>query len=108
MSRKHALPEPCTAPLPKWRQEFGVHPDRIFYYIDAGLIEPAALVPKAALRFSIPGPARQVCIALPDYRAMDWQTISDDCAAPLVGEFRAFQVDGHQCSTWRFRAAMAW
>jgi hypothetical protein len=82
--------------LPELAHEWGTHPDRILYFCDAGLIEPAVLVPKAALPFDCPGPASHVCVLLPDYRTMAWSWTDTARVAPLVGEFRAYQVDGHE------------
>jgi hypothetical protein len=98
MTRKPTLPEPWYSTVAEVAYEFDVHPDRIRYYMDSGLIQPAALMPKAALPVQIPGPARHVCIALPDYRGMGWQAVGDDHVAPLAGEFQAFQVDGQAFS----------
>lgn len=93
MTRKVALPLSWYFTPAELAHEWGTHLDRVMYYCDAGLIEPAVLVPKSALPLPCPGPAMHVCVLLPGYRSMDWQTAEVGCVAPLVGDFRAFQID---------------
>ena len=67
--------------------------DRVLYWIDAGLMTPAALVPKAQLPFARPGPSPYVVVLLDCYASMAWRAEGGDMVAPLVGEFRAYQVE---------------
>jgi hypothetical protein len=93
--KRAPLPPTWYATFAETAHELGTHPDRIAYYADCGLIVPAALVLKSAIPFDCPGPAPHVVVPLPEYRAMEWQPgVGGDRVAPLVGEFRAFQVDG--------------
>lgn len=87
--------------LPAWYltpaevgERWSTHPDRVLYCVDAGLISPAALVPKASLRFPCPGPSPHVVVMLDNYGAMDWRPDGDSMSAPLVGTFRAYHIDG--------------
>src|SRR5450631_540498 len=48
--------------------DWGVHPDRIMYYCDAGLIEPGVLAPKGQLPLDCPGPAPHICVLRPLWR----------------------------------------
>lgn len=67
---------------------------RVRYYMDAGLIQPAALVPRWKLQQGVPaGPAPEVCVILGNYRELRWVHAEDGSAAELVGTFSAFAVD---------------
>ena len=95
------------AQLPAWyltpgelADHWRIHPDRVLYCIDAGIVTPAALVPKASLPFSYPGPAPHVVVMLDGYGTMDWRPEGDTMVAPLVGEFRAFSVDRGEFSSF--------
>jgi hypothetical protein len=95
-ARKPTLPLSWYFTPAELAHDWGVHPDRIMYYCDAGLIEPAVLVPKTGLPVDCPGPASHLCVLLPDYRSMAWSVANGECVAPLVGEYRAFQIDGQE------------
>lgn len=87
------------AQLPAWYltiDELAAHwkcsRDRVLYCADAGVVTPAALVPKAALPFSRPGPSPFAVVMLDHYCSMDWRPEGDTMVAPLVGEFRTYHV----------------
>lgn len=92
-ARKLTLPLSWYFTPAELAHDWGVHPDRIMYYMDCGLLEPAVLIPKKRLPMDCPGPAPHLCVLLPDYRSMAWVLAGGECVAPLVGEYRAFQVD---------------
>lgn len=88
------LPETWYSTPAELAAEWGVHADRILYYADAGLLEPAALLPKGMLPLPTGGPAPHVVVPLPNYRSMEWHDLAGERVAPLAGDFRAFEVDG--------------
>jgi len=94
--KKPALPLSWYFTPAEIAHDSGVHPDGITYYCDSGLIVPAALVPKARLPMDCPGSAPHLCVLLPDYRSMAWTLATGEHIAPLVGEYRAFEVDGQE------------
>lgn len=98
---KVRLPIAWYSTIPEVAHDWGVHPDRIHYCLDAGRLEPGVLVPKAELPFACPGPAPHVCVLLPEYRRMAWQPLGSDRVAPLAGEYRAYQVDCNEFTNLR-------
>ena len=87
--------------------EWGCHSDAVLYFVDAGYITPAALVPKASLpKYDVLGPSPYLVVPLPNYREMTW-VHGEDSTAPLTGEFKAFEVDGERTQNFVFDAASA-
>jgi hypothetical protein len=76
--------------------EWNLHTDAVLYYMDGSALAAAAIVQKTSLPFDLPGPAPHIVVLLDRYREMAWQTVGDDRIAPLLGEHRAYEVDGHQ------------
>lgn len=94
-AKRPALPPSWYQSLAETAAELGTHPERLLYYADAGLILPAALIPKALLPVSYPGPSPYLVVRLDIYRDMPWVPDAGDMVAPLIGSHRAYQVDGH-------------
>jgi hypothetical protein len=93
--RRPTLPPAWYQTLAETAAELDTHAERVLYYADAGLILPAALVAKALLPVPYPGPSPHLIVRLDDYRTMAWVPDGTDMIAPLVGVYRAYQVDGH-------------
>ena len=89
-----ALPPVWYQTLRETAAEFGTHVDRILYYLDAGMIVPAALIPKALLPGVYPGPSPYLVVRLDEYREMAWLPDGNDMVAALAGNPRTYQIDG--------------
>jgi hypothetical protein len=94
VSARINLPAPWYFTVDELCQEWGCHPDRVYYYMDSGQLVPSALIPKWRLPAELQqGVAPSICFTLEDYRSLQWMHASDDAETWLTGEFLAFYVD---------------
>jgi hypothetical protein len=65
------LPEPWYFTVDELAHAWGCHRDRVFYFMDAGLLVPSVLVAKATLPLELcGGMAPHVCFVLDGYRGL--------------------------------------
>ena len=88
------LPAPWYFTPEELSAEWGCGPERVRYYLDAGLIKAAVLVARRDLTSPVPsGPSPDICVLLEGYRDLSWRHTKDDSEAEIVGAFQALAVD---------------
>lgn len=90
---KLSLPQPWYYSVDELANDWGVHADRVRYYMDAGLIVPAAAIPRSRVSTSVPGASPLVVVMLDKYPLLAWNGERDP-AALVSGALRCFQTSG--------------
>lgn len=90
---KLSLPQPWYYTVDELAKDWSVHPDRVRYYMDAGLMVPAAAIPRSRVANPVPGASPLVVIMLDQYSSLAWDAKGDP-AALVSGVLRCFQTNG--------------
>jgi hypothetical protein len=90
---KPTIPQPWYFTPAEVAAEWGVHPDRVTYYADAGLFVPAVAIPRARLGGPLPHPSPILVVMLDRYAELVWDE-QPDPQTLLVGMHRCFQTTG--------------